>query len=603
MGETLCSDCTVDGIMQRILAGVGAGEEIVNHSACDGMKQRPLMPALAIFSGPVLVFLIAVILVIHSRGVPDNDYWGLIPFNAIIGVPSISDFYARSNEHIIAGAKIFYLMNYYTTGGDNLGLSLIACAFSLIIATLIAWCLSRYRTANLEIFIAGALSAVLVFSPLASHNFFLGMSGVAWIGSNLFTVLAAFCLWRAAENNVRLLYVLSLACALIAFQFYSTGLTALYAIGTQAMCARKTRKIGVIFFLAGLAFVICMAIIQEVPGHHQARSFNPVKIALFCFTFLGAGVSNSKGVAMALGVAGSIMTALIVRRTILSKDDNLFTCFWIALIAYAALSSGIVAIGRSNMGGTDVALSSRYATLPALFWIGVFGAGTSAFRGARFVRAGSLIAFATAIVLVVVSGLPGIEYRLARASGKDLTTLALSMGVKDASLMKYVTPVPHQYYAAEAQLEAVHHVPFNGRDFGCIELGVPLETGAPAENMIGSVDAVNLIEDPQWAKVRGWTAYNEVSRPPLLKSDFFSTYDCVAIMADNGTVVGFAIGGFRRPELKEALKTTRDDYGWVGYANLPLLSNRIGPVHLYAAIKTSAGWVKLPKSVELGPTN
>lgn len=43
--------------------------------------------------------------------------------------------------------------------------------------------------------------------------------------------------------------------------------------------------------------------------------------------------------------------------------------------------------------------------------------------------------------------------------------------------------------------------------------------------------------------------------------------------------------GFRRSELKEALKTTRDDYGWAGYVNLPLFSNRIGPVHLYAAIE------------------
>lgn len=88
---------------------------------------------------------------------------------------------------------------------------------------------------------------------------------------------------------------------------------------------------------------------------------------------------------------------------------------------------------------------------------------------------------------------------------------ALSMGVKDAALMKYVTPVVHQYYVVEARLEAVRHAPFDGRNIGCAELGTTLEAVAPLDNTRGSVDAVKFVGDPQWAKVTGWTAYNKVS--------------------------------------------------------------------------------------------
>jgi hypothetical protein len=222
--------------------------------------------------------------------------------------------------------------------------------------------------------------------------------------------------------------------------------------------------------------------------------------------------------------------------------------------------------------------------------------GRSTFFDRRFSNA----MFAIAAVLVLINGAPRLVDALARAEGKDLATLALSLGVKDPDLMQYVTPVPDQYYALEDYLKKFNHVPFDGRDFGCPPLGTQIEISAQPDSMVGSIDTVSKTQDSQWARVSGWIADSSGNRPPLLGSDLISTYRCITFFDEDGTVVGVGLGGTHRPDVAKALGRARDDYGWSGYVDLQILSSQQNPRSIYAGVATPSGWTELPKPIEIG---
>ncbi|RNJ45317.1 hypothetical protein B5V01_03460 [Mesorhizobium erdmanii] len=546
--------------------------------------------------GPIALFLIALILTVQARGVPDNDYWTIFTSMAgsLDGLPTLSDLYVRGNEHIIAGAKLFYLLNFHLTGGDNVGLSVIVVAFSLVIALTLSCAFSLFARSRLEALVIGIAVSLFVFSPLAAHNFFLGMSGIAWIGANLFTVLAALAFWRSAEEDRPMGYVVAIVLAAIASQFYSTGLTALCAIGIQGFCADKTRRLGILLFAVGLAYVILIAVFQKVPEYHAARNFDPTEIALFCLTFIGGGIVTTEANAIPLGAIGIGAAVLIVGFCLFRPSESRYrAAFWIAIMAYAVMSSGLAAIGRGNMGGDQAALSSRYATLPALFWIGLFGAAACLIWRVDFNRRLSIAIFALAVALLVMNGTPRVMDALARAEGKDFATLELSLGVKDPDLMQYVTSTGFQYYAVEDDLRKAKHVPFNGRDFGCPALGAQVAVSDKPVSLTGYIDIVSQTQDPRWARVFGWAADQLGEHPPLLNNGLLSTYRCIAFLDGNGTVVGLGLGGVHRADVAKALGRTRDDYGWSGYIDLQRLNS--APRRIYAVLLTSSGWTRLPE--------
>lgn len=554
--------------------------------------------------GPIALFLVALILAAQARGVPDNDYWDIFSpmIRSLEAFPAPSDFYSRSNEHIVAGAKLFYLLNFHLSNGDNFGLSAIASCFSLLIALIFSWTLSLSHGSKLQAIFVSLAVSVFVFTPLAAHNFFLGMSGVAWIGANLFTVLAAFVFLWSAERGRRYGYIIAIGLAVVAGQFYSTGLTALCAIGIQGICSKKTRRIGIAIFVIGAAYVVLVGVLQNVPAQHAPRNFNFVQIVWFSLTFIGGGIVVSEAAAIPLGAVGLAAALLAVGIIVFRPQGNIFrSAFWVAIMAFAVMTSLLAAIGRSNMGGDTAALASRYATIPALFWVGLFGASQGLVRGIFFDRRLSNAVFAGATVLVLVNGEPRLVDALARAEGKDLATLALSIGVKDPDLMQYVTAAPDQYYALEGYLKKFNHVPFDGRDFGCPSLGMQITMSSQLGSIVGSIDTVSKTQDTQWARISGWVADSSDKRPPLLGNDLISTYRCIAFFDDHGTVVGLGLGGTHRPDVAKALERTRDDYGWSGYIDLQILSGQKAPQLIHAGVFTPTGWATLPKPIEIGP--
>jgi hypothetical protein len=576
----------------------------VTKPAVDNPARRALLATIPSF----IAFLSAVLLTARARGVPDNDYWDMISsviHNGKISF-SLGDLYKQSNEHIVLISKLLYILNYYIAYGNNVGLSIIACIFSLIVGVSISVLLARSTRTRVEAVVVGVVAAVFCFPTLAAHNFFMGMSGIAWIGANLFSVCAAIAFWKANDSEWKWGYGLALLFAVLAAHSYSTGLVATCVLGIQGLAAPKSRRIGAVLLGLGLLLIFVVYLFQTVPPRHADRATDIVEIASFCFTFLGGSLFTSITHAMVAGVIGALVFAALAWQSLLGaeKGDNL-RALWISIGAYAVLNSGLAAIGRANMGGDAAALASRYATVPAYFWIGLFGLAISTpqLRKIRFAPQACLALGLIAAMISLTAGTARLDKALERAKGKDLATLALSLGVRDPGLMiRSVTPAYSQYEADAPDLRALGHVPFDKRDFGCPELGSVIEYTEAPDDIIGYLDAITNVKDEPWYRIRGWVASRARTKPPLLKSDLFGRYACIAFIDPEGTVIGVGLGGQDRPDVGAHLHRSRDDFGWSGYVSDKIGIHGSQPLTVHAAIRdpSSSQWIRMSDSIDLG---
>lgn len=554
------------------------------------------------FLAPIIAAFYMTILVSQAGGVPDNDYWSIIrSWAEADSIFDISDLYKRSNEHFVAAAKLLYAINYIVLDGDNFGLSLISILFSSTIAILLIFVASKENRNQPLLILVSVVFSVFCFTPLAAHNFFLGMSGVAWIGANLFVVIACLSFHTATVRDDHIFYVTAIVFALIAGQFYSTGITALCVLGTQGVLKTNTRRLGIYCLSAGLLYLLAFAYFQPVPNHHADRNTDPIQIFWYLVTFIGGGLSTNAQAAAALGTVGLFVgLALAIKAFAQPLSRKSTIPFWIGLMAFSVFSGGIAAVGRANMGGEVAALASRYATIPSLFWAGLLGALLASFRSSAGLRFFFTLLFLGLTVIAITSGISRLNSLQVRSQGKQLTTISLSLGIRDIELDDYLTPAFDQYKYLEDTLKRLSHVPFDDASYGCAEIGKPIPVTNDAQ-LEGHIDEIKGSSDIAWSSVRGWAADTSSSYPPLRSDSILRRYNCAALVTENNLVVGFATGGWQRGDVAAHLGYRRSDYGWVGYIDNTIVKRLPPKSTLNVAIPSKDGWTRLPNSIAIGP--
>lgn len=561
----------------------------------------PLFPAVALF-----VFF--AYLVFHARGLPDYDYWSIFPSMLADGRLHITPatLYALSNEHIVLVPKLVYLANFALTDGDNFGLALVVCAYALFVALVFTHVLTRHATSTIEAVMLGAVAAAAAYSSLAAHNFFIGMSGVAWFGANAAMVCAAAMLMRALRTNSRGWLAAAVVLSLVAGHTYSTGVVAMLALGLQARSLPGTRRLGAILLVAGFVFLLIVYRFQHVPAAHGERTFDLAKLLIFALKFLGGGLTRSPSLALLWGGAGlAAFLALGWSHLRQRSGDASISAFWIAICSYVLMNAGIAAIGRSGMG-EGAALASRYASVPSLFWIGLLGLALSHYPRAAAVAAGPRIRGIVVLALLAVAtsmteGWSRVEQALRRTEGKPVASLAVWLGVHDDAYFRTnITPAMGQLYRALPDLRAIGHLPFDDRFDDCPRLGERLQAAAPdsATRIIGHVDVATPVRDG-WFRVHGWALAPELDDPPLVRNeDLVAERACMALVDDRNRVIGLGIGGMARDDVARVYKREQAAFGWSGYARIERGAEES---RVRAMLRDPAGnaWLEVPSSLKI----
>jgi len=497
----------------------------------------------------------------------------------------------KSNEHTVTLPALVYAANAIVSHGDNRVLS----AFSLLLLTLCGLFLmlllpEEIRGRPLLLSASGLVIGLLVFNLVQSHNVVMGFSGTIWFLSNMCALAAIVSFtWSVQKRAVRWAWCAAGLGVAGAFS-YSTNLSLWPALLVGALLLRAPRRHTVIVVGTGLLVLGLFFVTYHTPPWSPTlNTTHDVTLAEYVATYMGGVAFGTARLAAIYGAFVLVGAGLLILAILRSRDRALRHAMapWIMIQVYALGNCLGTAVGRSGWGPGQ-ALSSRYASLPALFWAATLVELTTLLW--RRQVAGSTGRAPRAIVMgIIVLGLTlpmeyygfgRYRYHLERAARLPLAELAMRYHVNDNQAVLLFIPWPKHLLDSLPFLEATRHIPFDrppdpsiGHSFspGCqAAVSAPIVDGQATtlERLSGSV-----------ARIRGFAvAHGERIREILVVNSA-----CI--------VRGRAFSGFPTPP--SGRKAAGSNDGFHGYVNAVPGET----LFTYVRCEPSGSWTRLEGSL------
>jgi hypothetical protein len=591
-------------------------------------KQPYILIAASVFG--ILIPASYILYLISQAGELSNfDYWWMTwNFYSVDGFSTNPfNWMFRANEHFVLIPAIIYALNIVVTQGSNIGLCLVAWFLAWIQChILIALLPLNLRRFPLQFISLLLCISIFNFTPAAAHNWMRGFSGVHWIIANLFVICSIFCLQSYATVLLNKREVLppdihsqaeagkegwkqnkwvigSIVFGVLGCISYSTPLALWPILCAAAVVLRFPRRITYLYFIASIAVIGIYFLTYKTPSHHPSLTkINPLKTIEYIPTYLGGIFSENIIVASIIGIIGLIAVTgfvgywLFVKKVVKrsypvgNRPDWLP---WLSIQLYTLQTALMAAVSRSGFG-VEQATASRYATLPALFWMSTIVLTVLWVRQLqptpRIQGRWLTPLFAVVTVAIILMYGVGGETAMAiarRATYQPLVALSLQLGITDVTLIKdRVGNKPAAFIGLIDALKTNNLVPFN-RDIKkhnfCVALATkiaPNLLSAPKDGVPGYFDTVTKLA-PKAARVTGWVGDPE------------NNVKCIAILNQENVVRGFAMSGFPRPDLVNLFGPSYEFAAWRGYIQTSPTDKLLTA---YASFKNRKGWVALRNS-------
>jgi len=602
------------------------------------IKQQYVLIAASVFG--ILIPASYILYLISQAGDLSNfDYWWMTwNFYSVDGFSTNPfNWIFRANEHFVLIPAIIYALNIVVTQGSNIGLCLVAWFLAWIQChVLIALLPLNLRRFPLQFISLLLCISIFNFTPAAAHNWMRGFSGVHWIIANLFVICSIFCLQSYATvllnkrealppdihsqaepgnefvgavppcppPHLQNKWVIgSIVFGVLGCISYSTPLALWPILCAAAVVLRFPRRITYLYFIASIAVIGIYFLTYKTPSHHPSLTkINPLKTLEYIPTYLGGIFSENIIVASIIGIIGLIAATgfvgywLFVKKVVKrsypvgNRPDWLP---WLSIQLYTLQTALMAAVSRSGFG-VEQATASRYATLPALFWMSTIVLTVLWVREwqptPRIQGRWLTPLFAVATVAIILMYGVGGETAMAiarRATYQPLVALSLQLGITDVTLIKdRVGNKPAAFIGLIDALKTNNLVPFN-RDIKKHNLCAALATkiapnllSAPKDGVPGYFDTVTKLA-PKAARVTGWVGDPE------------NNVKCIAILNQENVVRGFAMSGFPRPDLVNLFGPSYEFAAWRGYIQTSPTDKLLTA---YASFKNRNGWVALRTS-------
>lgn len=519
-----------------------------------------------------------------------GDYWDVMErVMAPDGSLQASRVLEYQNEHLMVIPSLVYWLNYKVFDGYAWPLAIFVLAVIGATVVLLAWELSRHVRSDLVLAAGVVAISWMLFSPSGVANIGYPMSGTAWCVANLFSV-------AAVVSALRSRWPLALLACIAATFTYGTGLASWFAVASVAVLAHlfgdrstRSRTLAVAWPVAAVA--VTASVLASIPPH-EARTEGGIQWAGRLSNVLqtAGAITRQPEVAMLLGAL--VLSCAVLCAWLLVEDardprgagpDLRTTSSGVAFVVLGVVMCGFVGAGRS--GGNDWGMSSRYASVTAMVWVGAFIAATvllgSIASGARWsARRDRLVAVVPVGALSVAALLSFAgAHQILMAYEDNITEmerLAIAMKLGDGDGF-FGTPEVSVFAPAA-------HVPFNGDPIGDCSLIGTEPSVAPDSQLRGTVESWSEGENDSIHELVGWLDASE-------------DWECLVGVDPDGTVV--AAGLISDDERRDARKVP----GVVEPVSFVLLfPSGIAPEHITLAGWDGADLHELPASswMELG---
>lgn len=579
-------------------------------------------------------------LISQAGDLSNFDYWWMTwNFYSVDGFSTNPfNWIFRANEHFVLIPAIIYALNIVITQGSNIGLCLAGWFFALIQChVLIALLPLKLRRFPLQFILVIVGISIFNFTPAAAHNWMRGFSGVHWIIANLFVICSIFCLQsyarvllnkREAEppdihsqaeagnefneagnesvgavspcppspSPLQNKWVIgSIIFGILGCISYSTPLALWPILCAAAIVLRFPRQVTYLYFATSIAVIGTYFLTYKTPTHHPSLTkINPLKTIEYIPIYLGGIFSENVIIASIIGIIGLIaVTGFVGYWLFGKKTDRAEWLPWVSIQIYTLQTALMAAVSRSGFG-VEQATASRYATLPALFWMSTFVLTVLYVRQLQLTPRMQtrwltpLLGIATvAVILMYGVGGETASAIARRATYQPLVALSLQLGITDVTLIKEkIGNRPAAFIGLIDALKTHNLVPFN-RDVKkhnfCAALDTKIDPNllsVPKDGVPGYFDIVTKLA-PRAARVIGWVGDPE------------NNVKCIAILNQENVVRGFAMSGFPRPDLVNLFGPAYSSAAWRGYIQTSPTDKLLTA---YASFKNREGWVAMRNS-------
>ena len=388
---------------------------------------------------------------------PDYDYWpniaGLVTGHGLD--INLAGLFRHNNEHIIVIPKLIYAANYLLTSGSNTGLIVYSIAVGAACAALLIY-LARDLLQEMPWRLAACavLFPLVMFSAKLTHSYFRGMSRTIWLTADLFVILSAAALVKAALSGRPIWLLASLLAATVGVLSYSTAVYSflvLLGFCLVLLLLPKFRSTMPTALLVGM--IAFIAIVLGLGIAYRQQSHGPyvldlLALAHFVLTYIGnaLAIGSSWLQALLAPLIGAVILAiggLSIGK--LWADNRLKeTAVWIILFFYAPFNALMTGIGRLNRDA-QIATASRYQSVAAITLIAAIALLLAALpkpSGARQVAvlrgAAFALLFVTAVVLLTNRAY--VKQYTGRNENKVLAEIAFRFGSRQRAFEVRGTP-------------------------------------------------------------------------------------------------------------------------------------------------------------------
>ena len=568
------------------------------------VKQQYVLIAASVIG--ILIPASYVLYLISQAGDLSNfDYWWMTwNFYSVDGFSTNPfSWIFKANEHFVLIPAIIYALNIVFTQGSNISLCLVAWFLAWIQChVLIALLPLKLRNYPLQFISVILCISIFNFTPAAAHNWMRGFSGVHWIIANLFVICAIFCLQsyvtslsNKEESKQNIWVIGSIIFGILGCISYSTPLALWPILCAAALVLRFPRRITYLYFAASTVVIGIYFLTYKTPSHHPSLTkINPLKTLEYIPIYLGGIFSENVIVTSIIGIVGLIaVTGFIGYWLFVKKVDRPEWLPWLSIQLYTLQTALMAAVSRSGFG-LEQATASRYATLPALFWMSTIILTVLWVRELQPTpriqgRWLTPLFAVTTVAIILMYGMGG-ETAIAiarRATYQPLVALSLQLGITDITLIKdRVGNRPAAFIGLIDALKTNNLVPFS-RDIKkhnfCAALDTKIDPNllsAPKDGVPGYFDTVTKLA-PAASRVIGWVGDPE------------NNVKCIAILNQENLVRGFAMSGFPRPDLVNLFGPAYESAAWRGYIQTSPTDKLLTA---YASFKNREGWVALRNS-------
>jgi hypothetical protein len=545
-------------------------------------------------------------LILISGDLSNFDYWWITwHFYGVDGFSTNPlNWIFRANEHFLLIPSILYAFNIVFTQGSNIGLSLITWVFAWIQChLLIAMLPLNLRQSRFQFIFLILCISIFTFTPAAAHNWMRGFSGVAWMSANLFAICSIFCLKNIAASRDTALpcpyykwVISSIIFALLASMSYSTSLALWPVLCIFPVLIKLPRKVIISYIITSILVVGTYFITYKTPANSPALTkLNIWDIINYIPVYLGGIFSNDVTTSLTIGIIGLITATAFGCYWLISKKDFIRRQWlpWLSIQIYAIATAFMAAVSRSGFG-VEQATASRYASLPAMFWMSLIILTILCLKQwqlnpkIQWQYLTPLLAIVTFLIISMykIGGetANAIAYR---ATYQPLVALSLQLGITDITLIQErIGNKPAAFVGLVDALKANKLVPFNHdikKHNFCVGIGEKIDPNllsSPQDGVPGYFDLITKFT-PTTAKVIGWIGDPE------------KNVKCIAILNQENVVRGFAMSGFPRLDLVKIFGPSYQFSAWRGYIEI---SPKDKLLTAYATFKNREGWTALRNS-------